>query len=63
MKIICFMYASFDGRTQDKNPVLLDLQEVEKLEKGTVLLKYKVKKQIKLTINHKKFSEILKLFL
>lgn len=36
--------ASFDGRAQDKNPVLLDLQEVEKLEKGTVLLKYKVKK-------------------
>lgn len=36
--------ASFDGRAQNKNPVLLDLQDVEKLEKGTVLLKYKVKK-------------------
>lgn len=36
--------ASFDGRAQDKNSVLLDLQEVEKLEKGTVLLKYKVNK-------------------
>ena len=36
--------ASFDGRTQEKNPVLLDLQEVEKIEKGTALLKYKVKK-------------------
>lgn len=36
--------ASFAGRAQNKNPVLLDLQEVEKLEKGTVLLKYKVKK-------------------
>ena len=36
--------ASFDGRAQDRNPVLLDLQDVEKLEKGTVLLKYKVKK-------------------
>ncbi len=36
--------ASFDGRAQNRNPVLLDLQDVEKLEKGTVLLKYKVKK-------------------
>lgn len=36
--------ASFDGRAQDRNPVLLDLTDVEKLEKGTVLLKYKVRK-------------------
>lgn len=36
--------ASFDGRAQDKEPVLLDLTDVEKLENGNVLLKYKVKK-------------------
>lgn len=36
--------SSFDGRSQDRNPVLLDLTDVEKLEKGTVLLKYKVRK-------------------
>lgn len=36
--------ASFDGREQDRNPVLLDLTSVEKLGKETVLLKYKVKK-------------------
>lgn len=36
--------ASFDGRAQNRNPVLLDLLDVEKLEKGTVLLRYKVRK-------------------
>ena len=36
--------ASFDGRTQDRNPVALELLDVERLEKDTVLLKYKVKK-------------------
>ena len=36
--------ASFDGRAQDRNPVALELLDVERLEKGTVLLKYKVKK-------------------
>lgn len=36
--------ASFDGRSQNKNPVLLELLSVEKLENGTVLLQYSVKK-------------------
>lgn len=36
--------ASFDGRTQEKTPVLLDLTDVQKLENGNVLLKYKVRK-------------------
>lgn len=36
--------ASFDGRPQDRNPVALELLDVERLEKDTVLLKYKVKK-------------------
>lgn len=36
--------ASFDGREQDRNPVLLDLTDIEKLENGNVLLKYKVRK-------------------
>ena len=36
--------ASFDGRPQNRNPVVLELLDVERLEKGTVLLKYKVKK-------------------
>ena len=36
--------ASFDGRAQDRNPVALELLDVERLEKDTVLLKYKVKK-------------------
>lgn len=37
--------ASFDGREESKEPVLLELENVETLEKGTVLLKYRVKKQ------------------
>ena len=36
--------ASFDGRAQNRNPIALELLDVERLEKGTVLLKYKVKK-------------------
>ena len=36
--------ASFDGRAQDRNPVALELLDVARLEKGTVLLKYKVRK-------------------
>lgn len=36
--------ASFDGRAENKSPVLLDLIDVQKLEKGTVLLKYRLKK-------------------
>lgn len=36
--------ASFDGRAQDRNPVALELLDVERLEKDTVLLKYRVKK-------------------
>lgn len=36
--------ASFDGRVQNRNPVALELLDVERLEKDTVLLKYKVKK-------------------
>ncbi len=35
--------ASFDGREQDKNPVLLSLTDVKKLEGDNVLLKYKVR--------------------
>lgn len=36
--------ASFDGRPQDRNPVALELLDVERLENDTVLLKYKVRK-------------------
>lgn len=36
--------ASFDGREQDKEPILLDLMDVQKLENGNVFLKYKVRK-------------------
>lgn len=36
--------SSFDGRAQDRNLVLLELIDVERLEKDTVLLKYRVKK-------------------
>lgn len=36
--------ASFDGRAEEKEPVLLDLTDVEKLENGNVFLKYKVRK-------------------
>ena len=36
--------ASFDGRAQNRNPVSLELLDVERLEKDTVLLKYKVRK-------------------
>lgn len=36
--------ASFDGRAQNKNPVMLNLESVEKLENDNVLLKYKVRK-------------------
>ena len=38
------MYASFDGRAQDRNPVGLELLDVARLEKDTVLLRYKVRK-------------------
>lgn len=34
---------SFDGREQNKNPVLLNLIDVEKLENDNVLLKYSVR--------------------
>ena len=36
--------ASFDGRMQDRNPIALELKDIERLEKDTVLLRYKVKK-------------------
>lgn len=37
--------ASFDGRPQDRNPVMLSLQSAKTFEDSTVLLKYRVKKQ------------------
>lgn len=36
--------ASFDGRAQNRSPVSLELLDVARLEKDTVLLRYKVRK-------------------
>lgn len=44
MKIICFMYASFDGRAQNRSPVSIEILDVARLEKDNVLLRYKVRK-------------------
>lgn len=38
------MYASFDGRAQNRSPVSIEILDVARLEKDNVLLRYKVRK-------------------